>query len=303
MQPTIEVVEVSPRDGFQSICEPIETQKKISIIEDLVSAGCKRVEIGSFVNPKAVPQMADTSLIAQHFGGRKDFRALALVPNLKGFERALENDVKEMAYVFSASDTHNQKNVGCSTKDSIEALKVLIKTYHSEKDISLRVSIGTAFDCPYQGRILLDRLRSVVSEVLETSDDVEIALCDTTGRATPFQVENAFLEFIKENEARSTRWAFHGHDTYGLGIANAFFAYRSGVRIFDSSAGGLGGCPFAPGASGNIATEDLVYSFEKSGIKTGVEFKSLLDVADVISELPGGKTASHLRLLPRDRLF
>jgi hydroxymethylglutaryl-CoA lyase len=300
-QKAVEIVEVAPRDGFQSIREQLPTAEKIAIIEDLIGAGCLRVEFGSFVSPKAVPQMADMADIAAHFRRREGVRLSALVPNVKGTELALKHGVKEIVYVFSASEAHNQNNVRQSVVQSIAGLSDIVAVIANEAGIRLRVDIATAFDCPFDGTVPLQTVADAINQVAGIAPGSEIALCDTTGRANPIEVGRRFKSMMAAQTGSELTWAFHGHDTFGMGVANALYAYEAGVRVLDAAAAGLGGCPFAPGATGNTATEDLIFAFEQGGISTGIDMGRLLDVADRIAALPQASVGSHLRLVPRQR--
>lgn len=298
--PRVEITEVAPRDGFQSIAKVVSTQTKIELIRGLIASGFARVEIGSFVSPRALPQMADTGEVAEYFRDRSDLRLSALVPNAKGAERALRHAVGELVYVVSASETHNLGNVHGSIERSLEQLTEIVRMRVDEESFRLRVDVATAFDCPFEGTVPLDPVRSVVERIAQIAGTAEIALCDTTGRANPYGVEERFRALMAA-AGPGIDWAYHGHDTFGMGVANALFAYRAGVRTFDASAAGLGGCPFAPGATGNTASEDLVFAFEGGGIGTGIDMASLLDVADRIAGLEGASVGGHLRRVPRDR--
>lgn len=296
---SVEIVEVAPRDGFQSIPAPIPTGTKIELIEQLIEAGGKRIEIGSFVSPRAVPQMADIGEIAAHFAGRQGVRSSVLVPNPKGAELALAAGMKELVYVFSASEQHNQKNVRRSIAQSIQELSDIHSLIDRGGDVRMRVDLATAFDCPLAGDVPVEAVLSALERIGKICPTWEIALCDTTGRANPFQVRQRFEAAMSCFD--DFAWAFHGHDTFGVGVANALFAHQAGVGIFDASVAGLGGCPFAPGATGNTATEDLVFAFEGGGVRTGYRLAGLLAVADRIADLPGASVGSHLRLVPRAR--
>lgn len=297
----VEIVEVAPRDGFQSIKKPIPTDAKIHIIEGLIAAGCLHIEAGSFVSPRAVPQMADMSEVARHLRNEKGVRLSVLVPNLKGVELALDNGFADIVFVLSASESHNHNNVGRNVEESLHEFSRVAGRLQSHGLHRLRINVATAFDCPFEGATPLDTVRKVLMRVWKITPNVEVALCDTTGRANPAQVKQYFATCIQECPHPDTRWAFHGHDTFGMGVVNAFFAYQAGVRVFDVSAAGLGGCPFASGATGNTATEDLVFALEEAGISTGVDMRRLLEVADTISGLPGSAVNSHLRHVPRAR--
>lgn len=292
------ICEVAPRDGFQSISRPLPTDLKIGIIRDLAAAGCPRIEVGSFVSPKAVPQMADMAEIVEAL---RDLPAelSALVPNLRGAEDALRAGLRGIVFVFSVSEAHNRNNVRQSVAQSLEALAQIVAIL--PKGSFLRVDLATAFDCPFTGSLPLMELVEAVKQVSAIAPAAEIGLCDTTGRANPFDVARRFDTVQMLPETAGNTWAFHGHDTFGQGVANALAAWQSGVLVFDTAAAGLGGCPFAPGATGNTATEDLVFAFNEGGRGTGIDLTRLLGVADRIAALPGGVTGGHLRLVPRDR--
>lgn len=303
----VEIVEVAPRDGFQSIRDPLPVADKIRCIQALIDAGVKRLEIGSFVSPKAVPQMADISEIVSTFIHRSDLRLAALVPNLKGAELALTSGIRELMFVVSVSETHNRGNVRQNIADSMANLKGIVERLHAQvdsHDMRLRLSLGTSFDCPYEGRIDWRQVEAVLAPALEITQGIplEVALCDTTGRATPYQVAEHFSRLEERYQDSRLAWAFHGHDTYGMGVANALFALHHGATALDASAAGLGGCPFAPGATGNTATEDLVYALHGGKIHTGIDLTRLLDAADQVADLPGGQTGSHLRNVPRKKV-
>jgi hydroxymethylglutaryl-CoA lyase len=299
---SVEIVEVAPRDGFQSIRTPLNTQTKIDIIEALRGSGCRRIEAGAFVSPKAIPQMHDMAEIAKALKHQGDVRYMVLVPNQRGIELAIENGFNEFGYVFSASESHNQNNVRRSLEASMDEL-VSLTAYlqKSTIDWKLRVNLATTFDCPFEGKQNPERVIELLSFVKSQVPNAEIALCDTTGRANPRQVRELVTTVMKDDRKNDVTWAFHGHDTFGLGVANALAAYSAGIRVFDTSAAGLGGCPFAPGATGNTATEDLVFAFEQMGVRTGIDLHRLLDTADQIASLPEAVVGSHLRHVPRDR--
>ncbi|WP_108658357.1 hydroxymethylglutaryl-CoA lyase [Acuticoccus kandeliae] len=297
---SVDIVEVAPRDGFQSINEPLPTGEKIAIIEDLLGAGVKRMELGSFVSPKAIPQMGDMADIAAHFRGRPGVRLSVLVPNARGAEIALRHGYPELVFVLSVSEAHNLNNVRQTVAQSLDQLRAVVSAAQGEA-IKLRVDLATSFDCPLDGTVPMGDVRRVLHEALSIAPDAEIALCDTTGRADPLTVKSRFETAMQD--APGTPFAFHGHDTFGMGVANALYAYEAGVRVIEGAAAGLGGCPFAPGATGNTATEDLFFAFEQGGISTGLDIEKLLQAADRIAALPGGKTGGHLRIVPRKRAF
>lgn len=297
--PFVQIVEVAPRDGFQSIAGKLPTAEKIAVIEALLAAGITRMELGSFVSPKAVPQMADMAEIAAHFRGRTTARLAVLVPNARGAELALQHGYPDMVFVVSVSEAHNRNNVRQTVAQSLDQLRAIVAATEGTPELRLRVDLSTSFDCPFTGTVPMDDVTRVFREALAIAPAAEFALCDTTGRADPLTVRKRFASVMRD--APETRWAFHGHDTFGMGVASALFAYETGVRIIEGAAAGLGGCPFAPGATGNTATEDLEFAFAEGGIRTGIDRGRLLEAADRIAALPGGKTGGHLRAVPRKR--
>lgn len=300
----VDIVDVAPRDGFQSVHDPLPTADKQHCIQALIDAGVTRLEIGSFVSPKALPQMADTGDLVAAFANRPGIRFAALVPNLKGAELALEHGVRDVVFVVSVSEAHNQNNVRRSVDESLKELAAIAKRLQEAGNSYLRLDLGTSFDCPFDGRVDWQQVGRVMNTALNHCRglDLEVALCDTTGRATPYQVADHFTRLRERHDYEGLKWAFHGHDTYGMGVANALFAIHHGASAIDGSCAGLGGCPFAPGATGNTATEDLVYALDGGGVHTGIDLPRLLTAADLIAALPGGKTASHLRNVPRGRV-
>ena len=301
---SVEIVEVAPRDGFQSIATPLPTADKRRCIEALLDAGVTRLEIGSFVSPKAIPQMADTGELIAAFADRPGLRLSALVPNLRGAELALDHGIREVVYVVSVSESHNRSNVRRGVDESLADLGRVIARLRQSEGTRLRLDLGTSFDCPFEGTIGWEQVDRVLGEALALAGDLplEVALCDTTGRASPYQVAEHFTRLGERHAGPGLDWAFHGHDTFGMGVANALFAVHHGATAVDSACAGLGGCPFAPGATGNTATEDLLYALQGGGVATGIDLPRLLAAADLIAALPGGQTASHLRQVPRERL-
>ncbi|ORE93507.1 putative hydroxymethylglutaryl-CoA lyase [Stappia sp. 22II-S9-Z10] len=295
---TVTLMEVAPRDGFQSIAEPLPTGDKIAAIQLLIDSGVKRMELGSFVSPKAIPQMGDMADIAAHFRGEDRCRMSVLIPNVKGAELALKAGYPDLVFVFSVSESHNRNNVRQSVDQSLGQLADVVAV--AGPDAKLRVDLATSFDCPFEGTVPLDAVRRAFARALQIAPNAEFALCDTTGRADPLTVAARFRA-VMADAPDVTKWAFHGHDTFGMGVANALYAHATGVDVIECAAAGLGGCPFAPGATGNTATEDLHFAFEQGGIATGIDRAKLLEAADAVAALPGGKVASHLRIVPRKR--
>ncbi len=303
----VQIVDVAARDGFQAVKTFIPTERKIAVIDALAAAGFKRLEVGAFVSPKAIPQMADSAEIHGAIAARcaeQGIRLSTLVPNAIGGRRALDANVKDLVFVLSASESHNHSNVRRTITESLDDLRQVVEHGRSVDGFKLRVNIATVFDCPYEGRTSETAVYDIVNRTLDLGAPVEFGLCDTTGRAFPDHVQTLCAYLVDQHkDAAEIEWAFHGHDTYGLGVANAVAAYSAGIRVFDAAAAGLGGCPFAPGASGNTASEDLVFTFENIGIATGVDLAGLLDATGLIDALPDIDTGGHVRLLPRSRVL
>ncbi len=297
----IEICDVAPRDGFQAVSTWIPTETKVEIVNGLIAAGVTRIETGAFVSPKHVPQMADSAEVHAAVGAPDHVRLSALVPNLRGAENAFAAGVADIVYVFSASEAHNQANVRRPVAESIAELGEVIERGRDVEGFKLRVNIATVFDCPFDGDVEPDAVFRAAEQCASFSHPMEFGLCDTTGRAIPAKVAAVCEGAIARAGGPGIGWAFHGHDTFGLGVANALYAYQAGVRVFDAAAAGLGGCPFAPGATGNTATEDIVFTFENSGIATGIDLSALLTVAESIAALPDAQTGGHLRIVPRAR--
>ena len=287
------LIEVAPRDGFQPIGPFIPTDDKVAFVEAAHAAGLARIEIGSFVNPKAIPQLRDTAEVLARTAHLPGLDAQVLVPNARGVELALQAGARHLVYVISASDTHNAANVRRDTATSTREYGEVVRAL--PPGIRLRLNLATSFDCPFDGRmaeaVVLDRL----AHMLEHRADVEVGLCDTTGRADPDHVASLAAACLRR-WGDSTRFVFHGHDTYGLGLANAAAAWRAGITGFDAAFGGLGGCPFAPGATGNTATEDLAWMFRRMGVETGVDLDALVALAGRAATLPGASPGGRVRV-------
>lgn len=288
----VEIVEVGPRDGYQGIGAFIPTETKLALLGQLVGAGLRRIEIGSFVSPKALPQMRDTGEILAACARFPQLEPQVLVPNEKWGREAVAAGTRRLVFVLSVSESHNRNNVRRSPDDSADEYARLLQSIPN--DIDIRLDLATSFDCPFEGRVPVDSVLRLLDRLVPMRPDAEICLCDTTGRADPAHVEELLLA-AKGRFARVARWALHAHDTYGLGLANVHSAYRTGVRIFDASFAGLGGCPFAPGATGNIATEDLVWMFDRMGVATGIDIAALLPVAERAAAIPGGNSGGRVR--------
>lgn len=288
----LQIVEVAPRDGFQSIVPFIPTATKIALIEGLAQSNLARMEVGSFVSPKLLPQMADIRAILEAVARVPSLTTAAvLVPNLRGAELALAAGAQHLVTVVSATESHNQSNTRRSVATSLGELREILQS--APTDSVVRYNIATSFHCPFEGTVHSDRVLAIIEDALSVRSDIEIGLCDTIGKAMPHEVKALFQKCMARFSNR--KWAFHAHDTYGLGIANVLAAFEVGVRVIDSAVAGFGGCPFAPGASGNVATEDVVYAFERMGVATNVNLERLLQVTEQAAQLPGAVVGGHIR--------
>ncbi|PJG44992.1 hydroxymethylglutaryl-CoA lyase (plasmid) [Sphingobium sp. LB126] len=292
MSSAIALVEVGPRDGFQPIGPHIATDVKIAFVEGLYRAGLRRMEVTAFVNERAVPQLSDAAEVLRAAQLLPGLAAQVLVPNKRFCHRALEAGASHIAFVLSASEKHNQNNVRRSPAESVEEYGRLVADLPGGTRV--RLNLATSFDCPFDGPVPEADVLKLLDALIPLRPGVEVALCDTTGRVTPDRVRSLFERSIRRY-GNGTGWAFHGHDTYGLGVANVLAAYDAGVRVFDSSFAGLGGCPFAPGATGNVATEDVVWTFNNMGLETGVDLGSLLEVSMRGAEIPGAFSGGRVR--------
>jgi hydroxymethylglutaryl-CoA lyase len=274
--PGVTVYEVGPRDGLQNEPETVPTAAKLELVQRLALAGLRRIEVTSFVSPKWIPQLADGDALA---GLLPDFPGVvysALVPNLRGYERFREAGGIQMAAVFlSASETHNRKNLNCSIAEQLERIRPVAERCRAD-GVPLRAYVSTVCGCPYEGEVAVDAVVRLTRQLLELPA-AQVSLGDTIGVGHPRQV--AELVAAVAGEVPLERVALHLHDTYGRALANVAAGYQAGVRTFDSSLGGLGGCPYAPGASGNLASEDLVDLFEREGVATGVDLDALVDTS------------------------
>lgn len=288
----VTIVEVGPRDGFQSITHQIPAETKVALIGKLYTAGIRRMETTAFVSPKAVPQLADAAEVLAAAQVLPGLDSQVLVPNLRNAERAIEVGAQHIAYVLSVSRRHNMSNVRRSPQESVTEFAQIMKVL--PPGTRVRLNLATAFDCPFTGAIGAETTLDLLEELLAAAPEAEICPCDTTGRVAPDRVQTLF-EQARARFPQVVRWAYHGHDTYGLGVANVLAAMRAGVRVFDSSFAGLGGCPFAPGATGNVATEDLVWTLDQMGIQSGVNFELLLEVARDGTRLPSALHGGRVR--------
>ena len=270
---TVEIVEVSPRDGIQNEAKILPVETKLELVGRAIAAGVRRMEVTSFVNPKRVPQMADAAELAARLP-RGTARYIGLALNLKGFERAAEAGLDEVNFVTVASDTFCRKNQGMGTEENLAVWAEVAAA--AKGRIPAAITVGAAFGCPFEGEVPLARLLRVV-EAAMAEDPFELALADTIGVATPRDVAERVGAVRAEFPDVPLR--LHLHNTRNTGIANAWAGVMAGVRIFDASLGGVGGCPFAPRATGNIATEDLAYMLERAGVGTGLDLAACIEAA------------------------
>lgn len=275
----VRIRDVGPRDGFQNVKTFIDTEKKLAIIDGLVASGIQAIEVTSFVNPKAIPQMKDAAEVAARVREKyPDLEALALVPNLRGAENASNAGIQNVAFVVSASEAHNKANVNKTIEESLKQLKELTEKY---PQLHVRVDVATAFGCPYSG-ITPPQQVLYILDACQKLGIKEVTLCDTIGVANPKQV-GELLQAVIEGYP-DLQIALHLHNTRGMALANMEVAAQYGIVDFETSIGGLGGCPFAPGSEGNAATEDTVYMFEEMGVKTGIDLDKLVKVVSYVQE-------------------
>jgi hydroxymethylglutaryl-CoA lyase len=271
----IEIVEVGPRDGLQNEKVLFSTENKVALIGKLIAAGARRIEAVSFVNPKRVPQMADAEAVMAAVPRRADVKYIGLVMNARGFERALGCGVDEVNCVVVASDTFNRRNQGVGTDDSIRTLGEIAQAARGAK-MPLSVVVAAAFGCPFEGEMPIGRLTEVLEKIAEHRPR-EVALADTIGVGAPNEVMERFA--LVKRIMPDVALRAHFHNTRNTGIANAYAAIAAGVTALDASVGGMGGCPFAPAATGNIPTEDLCYMLERMGVDTGISIPALIEVS------------------------
>jgi len=292
MSDHIKIYEVGPRDGLQNEATPVNTDQKNKLVDGLIQAGLQHIELTSYVHPKAVPQMADADAV-MHTNRTKyphtDF--IGLVFNQRGYDRAIASGCRSMAFGVSVTETFSQKNTRMSSARALEITRDLVA--QAKRDgIWTRVYVMTAWVCPFEGPTPPYRTIALAEKLWELNID-ELAIADTIGHANPLDVGHLMEELGRRLEM--SKLAVHLHDTQAIGLANATTALQAGVRIFDSSVGGLGGCPFAPGAAGNLATEDLVFLAYKLGIGTGVDFQKLWDVVWELEEIIGRPIGGRIR--------
>lgn len=290
MSEHVAIVEVGPRDGLQARKDPVATMARIGLVEHLRRAGARRIEVGSFVSPKAVPRMADTAEVMAATGSRGRDGDMVLVASERGLDQALENGARAIAVFTAASDAFAEKNIGRTVAESLARFRPLVAKARAA-GVFVRGYVSTITDCPYSGRIAPHPV-SEVSRALRDMGCGEISLGETLGKATPARIA-AVVDAVARH-VPLTELAAHFHDTYGMGIANVAEALRLGIRTVDAAAGGLGGCPFAPGASGNVATEDVLHLLQGDGYDCEISMEPLLDAVAFIERDMGIRPTSRV---------
>lgn len=290
MMNTVKIVEVGPRDGLQNETQAIGVEIKVGLIERLVAAGVKHIEAASFVSPKWVPQMAGSSEVMQRVPRAAGLAYSALTPNLKGLEAAIAAGCDEVAVFGAASETFSQRNINCSIQESLERFRPVVESAKSH-GIRVRGYVSCVLGCPYEGKIMPQHVAYVALRLFEMGCH-EISLGDTVGQGTPKSTQEMLEACLRIIPA--AHLAGHFHDTYGMAVANVVASLELGIRTFDSSVSGLGGCPYATGATGNVATEDVVYLLHGQGYQTGIDLDALIDAGDFISRALGRQTSSRV---------
>jgi hydroxymethylglutaryl-CoA lyase len=290
MLDTVKIVEVGPRDGLQNEKQPIAVDTKVALVERLVAAGVRHIEAASFVSPKWVPQMAGSAEVMQRVPRAAGVHYSALTPNLKGLEAAIAAGCEEVAVFGAASEAFSQKNINCSIRESLERFRSVIETAREHR-LKVRGYVSCVLGCPYEGEVAPDKVAEVAA-LLHEMGCHEISLGDTIGRGTPRTTRLMLDACLRRIPA--AQLAGHYHDTYGMAIANIAASLDMGLRTFDSSVAGLGGCPYAAGASGNVATEDVVYLLHGLGFDTGIDLPRLVEAGAFISAALGRMTLSRV---------
>jgi len=286
----VTICEVGPRDGLQNEAQTVSAADKVRYVEMLVDAGVPAIEVTSFVSPVAVPQMADADEVFPAIRKREGVRYIALVPNQRGLDRALACGVREIAVFTAASDTFAQRNIRMSIEDSLNVFRIVIARAHAD-GMQVRASVSTAFGCPFEGDVPAANVVRLAQQLLDLGADT-LSIADTIGVATPNQVIEVVSGLLDAGIALD-RFGLHFHDTRGTALANVMAGLQLGVLEYDSSAGGLGGCPFAPGATGNVATEDVLYLLNGMGIATGIDLAKLRDASRFIDGVLHGRVVSR----------
>ncbi|AEJ06537.1 hydroxymethylglutaryl-CoA lyase [Stutzerimonas stutzeri] len=286
----VRLVEVGPRDGLQNEQQPISVADKVRLVDDLSAAGLSNIEVGSFVSPKWVPQMAGSAEVFAQIQRKAGVTYAALTPNMKGLEAAAEAGVKEVAVFGAASEAFSQKNINCSIAESLARFAPLMEAAR-EHDIRVRGYVSCVLGCPYEGEVSPAKVAEVARE-LYAMGCYEVSLGDTIGTGTPGKTRTLFDTVARE--VPRERLAGHFHDTYGQALANIYASLLEGIAVFDSSVAGLGGCPYAKGASGNVASEDVLYMFNGLDIATGIDLDALIAAGQRISQLLGRANGSRV---------
>ncbi len=290
MSQEVRIVEMGPRDGLQNEKTPVGVEARIAFIQALVSAGLRTIEVGAFVSPKAIPQMVGSDAVLRDVSDSRDGEFHVLVPNEKGYEAARAAGAKVVAVFAAASEGFSRANINCSIAESIERFKPVLARAKID-GVRVRGYVSCVLGCPYDGEVKPEAVVEVAKALWELGC-YEISLGDTIGVGTPLKARQMLRAVA--GSVPMANLAMHFHDTYGQALANLYAGMEEGVRVIDSAAGGLGGCPFAPGATGNVATEDVVYMLEGMGIKTGVNMEKLLAATNEISRLLGRPPASRV---------
>jgi len=283
------IIEVGPRDGFQNLEEFIPTDVKLEVVDRMVSAGFTKIQVTSFVHPKAIPQMKDAKEVAKAAVEKyKDVEFVALVPNFHGAKAAYEAGIGEVSCVISASEAHNKANIRRTVEESLQELEKIRSEF---KTLKIKLDIATAFGCPFDGKVPVENVIEMMDRAYGMGID-GVCLCDTIGVANPAQVD----EMLKAVKAAypDKEIGLHMHDTRGMALANIVVALQNGFNLFEAAAGGLGGCPFAPGAAGNVASEDLVNMLEEMGVSTGVDLEKTVGVARLVKEKIKPELTGHM---------
>ena len=290
----LQINEVAPRDGFQIEASFVPTADKIRLIDALSATGLARIEATSFVSPKAIPHLSDAAEVVTGIQRRPGVGITVLVPNVKGAERALAGGIDEVNLVMSASDSHGLANLRMTPAQSLDQFAAIIeavRTHPQGRAVFINASLSTSFGCPFEGEVPQTRVLDLIEHQLALGVQ-GVTLCDTTGMANPAQV--ARLCEAAQSRFPDTPFTLHFHNTRGMGLANALAAWQTGITRFDAARGGLGGCPYAPGATGNVCTEDLVHMFEQMGVATGVDLDALLATSATLPDLVGHETPGQV---------
>ena len=286
---TVRIVDVGPRDGLQNEKQPVATAHKVELVQRLQAAGLREIEVTSFVSPKWVPQMADNAQVMADIARRSDVRYSVLTPNLKGLEAALTTRPDEVVVFGAASEAFSQRNINCSIAESVERFAPVVALAH-EKGLKVRAAISCALGCPYQGEVTPDEVENIVRLMKGIAVD-HCGVADTIGVGTPRRVQAAMERALKHFPIEEV--SGHFHDTYGQALANIYACLEMGIHTFDASVAGLGGCPYAKGATGNVATEDVVFMLNGLDIQTGIDLDALVDAGAFISEVLGRPPVSR----------